>query len=167
MSMEKNTAKILQVGLYWPTIFKDVHIFAIECDWHRRTGNILRCDEMPLKPILEVKLFYVWEIDYMGPFPSSMGNKYILLAVDYMSKWIEAIVSPINNAKVVTRLFKNIIFPRFSTPKLAISDGGPHFMSKCFENLMLKYGVRHIVATLYHPQTSGMEESPIEILSKS
>lgn len=71
----------------------------------------------------------------MGPFPSSMGNKYILLAVDYMSKWIEVIVSPTNNAKVVTKMFKNIIFPRFNTPRLAISDGGPHFISKCLKIL--------------------------------
>ncbi|PNX55144.1 retroelement pol polyprotein-like, partial [Trifolium pratense] len=68
---------------------------------------------MPLKNILEVEIFNVWGIDFMGPFPSSCGNKYILVAVDYESKCIEAIASPTNDARVVTKMFKTIIFPRF------------------------------------------------------
>ena len=112
---------------------------------------------MPLKGILEVEVLDVWGIDFMGPFPSSFGNKYILLAVDYVSKWIEAIASPINDARVVVKLFKNIIFPRFGVPRVFISDGGSHFIS-IFGKLLLKYGVRHRVATPYHPQTSGQVE---------
>ena len=63
----------------------------------QRTGNISRRDEMPQKGILEVEIFDVWGIDFMGPFPSSFGNKYILVVVDYVSKWIEAIVAPTND----------------------------------------------------------------------
>lgn len=113
---------------------------------------------MPRKPILEVEVFDVRGIDFMGPFPSLMGNKYILLVVDYMSKWIEVIASSTNNAKVVIKMFKNIIFPRFGTPRLVISDSALQFISKCFKNVLLKYGVRHIVATLYHLQTNRMSE---------
>ncbi|XP_050890192.1 uncharacterized protein LOC127095561 [Lathyrus oleraceus] len=109
---------------------------------------------MPHKGISEVEVFDVWGIDFMGPFPSSFGNKYILIAVDYVSKWIKVIASPINDTRVVIRLFKRIIFPRFGVPRLVISDGGSHFISKIFENLLLKYGVRHRVLTPYHPQTS-------------
>ena len=94
----------------------------------------------------------------MGPFPSSFGNKYILVAVAYVSKWIEAIASPTNDTRVVTKLFKNIIFPRFGVPKQVISDGGSHFISKIFDKLLTKYGVKHRVATPYHPQTSGQVE---------
>jgi hypothetical protein len=94
----------------------------------------------------------------MGPFPSSFGNKYILVAVDYVSKWIEAIASPTNDTRVVTRLFKNIIFPRFGIPRIVVSDGGSHFISKVLEKLLFKYGVRHRIATPYHPQTSGQVE---------
>src|ERR1051325_11724526 len=113
---------------------------------------------MPQKGILEVEIFDVWGIDFMGPFPSSSGNKYILAAVDYVSKWIEAITSPTNDTRVVLKLFKNIIFPRFGVPRLVISDGGSHFVSKIFKKLLGKYGVRHNVATPYHPQTSGEVE---------
>lgn len=94
----------------------------------------------------------------MGPFPSSFGNKFILITVDYMSKWIEVVASLTNDAWVVIKLFKNIIFPRFDVPRLIISDGGSHFTIKIFEKWLLKYGVRHRIATPYHPQTSGQIE---------
>ena len=113
---------------------------------------------MPMRNIQEVELFDVWGIDFMGPFPPSMGNRYILVAVDYVSKWIEAIASPTNDTRVVVKLFKNIIFPRFGTPRLVISDGGSHFISRIFDKLLSKYGVKHRVATPYHPQTNGQVE---------
>lgn len=106
---------------------------------------------MPLKGILEVEVFNVWGIDFMGPFPSSFANKYILVVVNYVSKWIKAITSPTNDARVMIKLFKKQIFPRFGVPRLVISDGGSHFISKIFEKLLLKCRVRHRVETPYHP----------------
>ncbi|CAM8879979.1 unnamed protein product [Rhodiola kirilowii] len=113
---------------------------------------------MPQQSILPVEIFDVWGIDYMGPFPSSYENQYILVAVDYVSKWVEAVASPTCDAKVVTKLFKKIIFPRFGVPRTVISDGDSHFKEKHFEALLRKYGVSHKVATPYHPQTSGQVE---------
>ena len=157
-SSSKTAAKILQSGFYWPTIFKDSQNFVLSCDSCQRTGNISRRHEMPLNNILEVEIFDVWGIDFMGPFPSSFNNKYILVAVDYVSKWVEAVASPTNDTKVVLKMFKKIIFPRFGVPRAVISDGGSHFISRQFENLLKKYGVTHKVATPYHPQTSGQVE---------
>ncbi|KAG7529568.1 Retrotransposon gag domain [Arabidopsis suecica] len=154
----KTVSKILQAGFWWPTMFKDAQDFVSKCDSCQRKGNISRRNEMPQNPILEVEIFDVWGIDFMGPFPSSYGNKYILVAVDYVPKWVEAIASPTNDARVVLKLFKTIIFPRFGVPKVVISDGGKHFINKVFENLLKKHGVKHKVATPYHPQTSGQVE---------
>ncbi|XP_070011167.1 uncharacterized protein [Nicotiana sylvestris] len=92
----------------------------------------------------------------MGPFVSSFGNKYVLVAVDYVSKWVEAAVLPTNDARVVGFLKKNI-FTRFGT-RAIISDGGTHFCNRAFEKLLAKYDVRHKVATPYHPKTSGQVE---------
>lgn len=78
----KTAAKVLQYGFYWPTLFKDCHSFCRLCDKCQRTGNISARHEMPLNNILEVELFDVWGIDFMGPFPSSYNNRYILVAVD-------------------------------------------------------------------------------------
>lgn len=94
----------------------------------------------------------------MGPFPSSYENKYILVAVDYVSKWVEAIASPTNDARVVLKLFKTIIFPRFGVPRVVISDGGKHFINKVFESLLKRHIVKHKVATPYHLQISGQVE---------
>ena len=98
---QRIVAKVLQSGFYWPTLFKDAHQFISTCDKCQRMGNISRKDEPPMHPILEVELFDLWGIDFMGPFPSSYNNLYILLAVDYVSKWVEAIPTRTNDAKIV------------------------------------------------------------------
>ena len=105
-----------------------------------------------------IELFDVWGIDFMGPFMSSHGMKYILVAVDYVSKWVEAIALTNNEGKSVTAFLKKNIFSRFGTPRAIISDGGSHFCNRLFKGLLEKYSVRHNVATPYHPQTSGQVE---------
>ena len=94
-------AKVLQSGFYWPTLLKDAHSFVVACNHCQRTRNISRQNEMTLNNILKVELFDVWGIDFMGPFPSSYNKKYILVAIDYVSKWVKAIALPTNDAKVV------------------------------------------------------------------
>jgi len=94
----RTAAKVLQCGFYWPTLFVDAHKFVKRCDECQRSGNISKKDEMPLRTMQEVEIFDVWGIDFMGPFPSSGANKYILVAVDYVSKWVEAIATPTNDA---------------------------------------------------------------------
>ncbi|XP_048626862.1 uncharacterized protein LOC125594906 [Brassica napus] len=90
------------------------------------TWNISKRNEMPQNYILEVEVFDYWGVDFMGPFPSSFKNEYILVAVDYVSKWVEAIASPTNDAKVATKMFSSIIFPIFGVPRVVISDGETH-----------------------------------------
>ena len=82
----KTSQKRLQCGFYWPSLFKDCFFFVKICDHYQRVGNISRRNEMSLNNILEVEIFYIWGIDFMGPFPSSFGNSYILLVVVYVSK---------------------------------------------------------------------------------
>nr|GFB22536.1 hypothetical protein [Tanacetum cinerariifolium] len=93
----------------------------------------------------------------MGPFSSSKGNKYILVAVDYLSKWVEAKALLTNDARVVVKFLKSL-FSRFGTPKAIISDRGTHFCNDQFSRVMAKYGVTHRLSTAYHPQTSGHVE---------
>ena len=155
---ERTAVKVLQAGFYWPSLFKDAHEFVKRCDRCQRVGNISSRQAMPLNTILEVELFDVWGIDLMGPFSSSYNNKYILVAVDYVSKWVEAVALPTNDSKVVLKFLRKHIFTRFGTPRAIISDEGTHFCNKYFSALLAKYGVRHKVATAYHPQTNGQAE---------
>nr|GFA42122.1 reverse transcriptase domain-containing protein [Tanacetum cinerariifolium] len=130
------TAKmVFDSGFYWLTIYKD----AFEL----------------VKNLCEI--FDVWGIDFMGPFPNSKGNKYILVAVDYLSKWVEAKALPTNDARVVVKFLK-ALFSRFGTLKAIISDRGTHFCNDQFAKVMSKYGVMHCLSTAYHPQTSCQVE---------
>ncbi|XP_027193495.1 uncharacterized protein [Cicer arietinum] len=129
-----------------------------KCDRCQRTGNISKRDEMPQNLVLEVEVFDVWGIDFMDPFPSSYNKVYILVAVDYVSKWVEAIATPTNDSKQVITFLKKNIFARFGVPRALISDEGTHFLNRNMEYLLKKYNVRHRVATPYHPQTSGQVE---------
>ena len=97
-------------------MFRDVREFVLTCGRCQRMGNISKKHEMPLKGILEVDLFDVWGIDFMGPFPSSLGYKYILVMVHYVSKWVEAMPTLTNDARVVKKILKKVIFPRFGIP---------------------------------------------------
>ncbi|XP_073120842.1 uncharacterized protein [Henckelia pumila] len=127
------------------------------CHDREGTCNISNWNEIPLNNIIECEVFDVWGIDFMGPFPTFM-KKYILVAVDYVSKWIEAKACATNDAHVVLKFLKKNIFNRFGTPRAIISDGGSHFCNKLFEKHLAKYGVTHKISTPYHPQTSGQVE---------
>ena len=91
----------------------------------------------------------------MGPFPKLHGFEYILLAVDYVSKWVEAILARRADHKTVISFVWEFIFARFGVPRTLISDGGSHFIHAHFKSLLKKYGVQHRIATSYHPQTNG------------
>ena len=139
-------------------MFKDAKEMVSRCDECQRAGNLTKRNEMPQQFILELELFDVWGIDFMGPFPTSYSNSYILVAVDYVSRWVEAIATATNDNKVVISFLRRNIFSRFGVPRALISDGGTHFCNKQLETLLLRYGVKHKVATPYHPQTNGQAE---------
>ena len=111
-----------------------------------------------MHPILEVELFDLWGIDFMGPFPPSYNNLYILLAVDYVSKWLEAIPTRTNDAKVVAQFLRSHTFSRFGTPRALITDNGTHFYNKVIDKVLQKYGVHHRTSLAYHPQSNGQAE---------
>ncbi|GJW59348.1 reverse transcriptase domain-containing protein [Tanacetum coccineum] len=122
--------KVFDAGFFWPSIYKDAHELVKNCDSCQRQGKISQRDEMPQNSIQVCEIFDVWGIDFMGPFPSSKGNKYILVAVDYL----------------------------FGAYRAIINDRGTHFCNDQFTKVMLKYGVTHRLFIAYHLQTSGQVE---------
>ncbi|RDX73479.1 hypothetical protein CR513_46913, partial [Mucuna pruriens] len=151
--------KVLDCGLYWPSIFRDAHQFVSTCERCQKARMALnQRHERPQQPIMFCEVFDVWGIDFMGPFPISNNYSYILLAVDYVSRWVEAIPTRTNDAKIVADFLKSNIFCRFGVPKALISDQGSHFCNRVMASLLQKYGVAHRIATAYHPQTNGQAE---------
>nr|GEX38836.1 reverse transcriptase domain-containing protein [Tanacetum cinerariifolium] len=112
---------VFDSGFYWPIIYRDAHDLVKSCDACQRQGKISQRDEMPQNSIQVCKIFDVWVIDFIGPFSSLRGNKYILVAVDYLSKWVEAKALPTNDARVVCKFLKSL-FARFRAPRAIISE---------------------------------------------
>ena len=108
--------------------------------------------------LLAVQIFDVWGIDFMGPFPPSFGNLYILLVVDYVSKWVEVIAFPRNDTNTLVGFVQRNILNRYGASRKIISDVGSHFSNKQFEKLISRYGVRHAMGLAYHPQSNGQAE---------
>ena len=130
----------------------------MECLQCQAALNISKQDEMPMRSILEVEIFDLWGIDFMGPFPPFNGKEYILVVMDYVSKWVEAIPTRTNDHREVLWFVARCIFAQYGCPRAIINDGGSHFNNAHFRALLKKYGVHHCITTLYHPQANGQVE---------
>ncbi|KAK1666803.1 hypothetical protein QYE76_054962 [Lolium multiflorum] len=132
--------------------------FILSCDECQRVGNISRRNEMPMNYTLVIEPFDCWGFDFMGPFPSSEGNTHILVVVDYVTKWVEAIPTKSADGETSLKMLLDVIFPRFGVPRYLMTDGGSHFIHGGFRKTLAKYGINHRIASAYHPQTSGQVE---------
>jgi hypothetical protein len=122
---DRTAAKVLQSGFYWPTLFKDHIEYIKSCDKCQRVGNIGRRNEMPMNYSLPLEPFDVWGFDFMGPFPASRRkHTHILVAVDYVTKWVEEIPTRSVDHATAIMMLKDIIFPIFGVPRYLITDGG-------------------------------------------
>jgi hypothetical protein len=106
---------------------EDTKRYVASCPEYQRIGNISQRNAMPLKYNLQINLFDVWGIYFMGPFKNSHGFEHILIMVDYVSKWVEAMPCRKASTEESIAMIKSMIFPRFGTPRILISDGGTHF----------------------------------------
>ena len=157
----RTQAKIWQSGFYWPSMYEDTKNFICRCPNYQRHGGITARDSMPLNYNLQVELFDVWGIDYMGPFVKSQGCGYILVAVDYVSKWVQAMPCRAADAKHARKMFHEIIFSRFGTPRMVISDGGSHFIDLDFQNFLETTSRPHITPKLVVRQKHPTNKSRI------
>ena len=138
--------KAMMAGYWWPTMFSDAHQYVRRCDPCQQTGRPTATSAMPLNPILAQAPFEKWGIDFVGPIAPASRNgqkRYILVAIDYVTKWAEAVATKTDNASAVaTFLYENII-TRFGCPKELISDRGKHFLNATIAALTTKYAITH------------------------
>ncbi|CAM8969262.1 unnamed protein product [Rhodiola kirilowii] len=146
--------------------FPDEHLYAVstKVPWYASIvnylvgGNVSARSEMPQVPILVNDVFDIWGLDFMGPFPVSCGYTYILVAVDYVSKWVEAKATRCDDAKTVIEFLRTNLFCRYGVPKAIISDQGTHFCNRMMAATLKRYHVHHRTSTAYHPQSNGQAE---------
>jgi hypothetical protein len=155
----RTQAKVWSSGFYWPEMHEDTKRYVASCPKCQRSRNISQRNSMPLRYNLQIDLFDVWGIDFMGPFKNSHGYEHILVMVDYVSKWVEAMPCHKASTEESIAMIKSMIFSRFGTPRILISDGGTHFTGKNFKKCFSKLGIEHRVSTAYHPQTNGQAET--------
>ncbi|GJU62578.1 hypothetical protein Tco_1244413 [Tanacetum coccineum] len=131
--------KVFKAGFYWPNTFRDARRLVQVCDACQRASNISSRDETPQKYIQVCKIFDVWGIDFIGPFPSSNRNKYILVVIDYVSKWVEAQAFPTNDARNMERAMKRYgVIHRFSTAYHPQTNGQVKKMNRAIKRILEK-----------------------------
>ena len=142
---------------FWNTLYKDVKEYCQTCDSCQRRGGPKRNNN--LSPIQPSDIFARWGIDIVGPLPvTERGNRYIVVAMDYFSRWPEARPLKIANAISVVEFIYDEIICRFSTPRIIQSDQGTHFVNEVIANLSAKFRIKHKLSSPYHPQSNGLVE---------
>jgi hypothetical protein len=163
---DKRTAyKILRMGYYWPSIFKDAKKYVKACDSCQRVGQPNHRDEIPLNPQVVLEPFDRWALDFIGPInPPSNQKVYILVCTDYMTKWVEAKALHRATEEAVIKFLFTDIFTRFGMPRELVTDGGPPFSSHGFKATLQKYHIQQRMTTPYHPQANGQVESTNKVI---
>jgi hypothetical protein len=161
----KRTAyKVLHLGYYWPTLFRDAKKYVRSCDSCQRMGHPVAVEEMPLQPQVLIGPFEKWALDFVGLInPLSKKKRYILVCTDYVTKWVEAKDLPKETKAVVDFLFEDIFF-HFGVPREIVTDHRAQFTSKLVQSIIQWYQIKHQKSSLYHPQANGKVESTNKVL---
>jgi hypothetical protein len=153
------------MGYYWPSLFKDVKKYVQACDSYQRMGQPNHRDEIPLNPQIVLEPFERWALDFVGPInPPSNQKVYIVICIDYMTKWVEAKELHRATKEVVLDFLFEDIFIIFGVPRELVTDGGPPFTSHGFKATLQKYHIQNRMTTTYHPQANGQVERTNKVI---
>ncbi|XP_020240151.1 uncharacterized protein LOC109818997 [Cajanus cajan] len=151
--------KILRAGYYWPTLKTDCADYVKKCAQYQKHGNLIHASATELHNISSPWPFALWGIDILGPFPVAKGQvKFLLVVVDYFTKWIEAeSLASISAANVQKFVWKYIV-TRFGIPYAIVSDNGLQITDQKFNSFLQNLGIRHRFSSVEHPQSNGQAD---------
>jgi hypothetical protein len=159
------TQKILRAGYFWPSIFKDCIEAVKKCPPCQICNKKARTHPMPMHPIIAIGPFAKWGIDFMQCKPTSAGGHgYIIVTVDYFTKWAEAMPTFLNDVCTAALFLFNHIITRFGVPRAIFTDHGAHFKNQMMSELHVKLGFRHENSSPYYPQANGQVEAINKVL---
>jgi len=152
--------KVLRAGYYWPTMLKDAEDYVNLCDKCQRHGDMHLAPPTELTSLVSPQPFAWWGIDLLGPFPKAAGQlRYLVVAIDYSTKWIETEPLAQITAKNVLCFFKRNILARFGVPTLVISDNGTQFTDQRFQNYLRNIGIKQSFKSVKHPQANDLAKA--------
>ena len=135
------------------------------CDNCQRIGKLAPSNEVPLQPQVLIEPFEKWALDFLGLInPPYKQRKYILVCIDYVTKWVEAKASRFSNEHSIVSFIFEDIFTHFGVPREIVTDQGSHFTSNLVKMLVEDYQIKHIKSTPYHPQANGQVESTNKVI---
>jgi hypothetical protein len=157
--------KILRAGYFWPSIFKDCIEAVKKCPPCQVFNNKARTHPTTLHPIIAIGPFAKWGIDFMQCKPTSVGGHgYIIVVVDYFTKWAEAMPTFLNDGRTAALFVFNHIITHFGVPRAIVTDHGSHFKNQMMSELHAKLGFRHENSSPYYPQANGQVEAINKVL---
>jgi IS30 family transposase len=162
----KNTYQHIAGKYYWQTLFEDIRQYIRTCDicQKRRKDR----DTEPMQPTAISVAGAHFGIDVVGPLPRTMrGNRYIVVAIDYLTKWTEARAIQLADALTIAPFIYEDIICRHGIPREITSDRGTEFVNELMATLYQQYNIRHITTTAYHPQANGLVERANQTLKNT
>ena len=160
--------RIRSAGYWWPYLVRDVKAYVRSCDQCQRMGAPAFRNHWPLTPIIPISPFEKWEIDFVGPINpvSARRNRYIILATDYATKWVEARPTQKNDAATAATFLFEEIMMRFGHPLEIVSDRGTHFLNDVICDITTKYLINHRKTTPYNPKANVLTKCANGIIGK-
>jgi len=147
----------IRTRYYWPQMYENIRTYVRSCDACQKRGRFKK--NQLLYPIPVGEPFHQIGIDFVGPLPvTARGNKYIIVAMDYLTKWPEAKPVPTATAEQVSIFLYEEIIGRHGCPMKILSDQGSHFKNQMIHHLLEKFRIKQLFSTPYHPQTNGLVE---------
>nr|XP_017239371.1 PREDICTED: uncharacterized protein LOC108212150 [Daucus carota subsp. sativus] len=160
--------KVLRQGYYWPNLKKDCHDYVRRCPKCQIFSTLPQQPAVPPLFILSPIPFDTWGMDIMGPFPTARGGlRFLIVAVDYMTKWAEAKAVPHITAPVCRKFFHEYVVTRFGIPRVLITDNGRQFVDREFEEYLTSYLIQHKRSSVAYPQSNGQVEVTNRTLLRS
>jgi hypothetical protein len=157
--------KILRVSYFWPSIFKDCIEAVKKCPPYQIFNKKARTHPTALHPIISIGPFSKWGIDFMQCKPTSAGGHgYIIVTIDYLRKWAEAMPTFLKYGRTAALFLFNHIITCFGVPHAIVTDHGAHFKNQMMSELHVKLGFLHENSSPYYPQANGQVEAINKVL---